>query len=184
MGCDVKGPRRTMGWGTHKNLKDRRLYLSLYSDLWDERMADFLSNCRRVHSLGLLRNNKLLARLSSFPPFSLMDSLSTLNTSFNLSSLNSFLLDLCWRPKFHKKAHSMKSKEGPIHAARRINIKALCMFRFLAKRPLKNLEKSSVRTRPGYLEAARCSRFSGRVAQLRWDWDSSKGVPWNTRNEE
>ena len=29
------------------------------------------------------------------------------------------------------------TKEGPIHAARRINIKALCMFKFPAKRPLK-----------------------------------------------
>ena len=69
----------------------------------------------------------------------------------------------------------MKSKEGPIHAARRINIKALCMFRFLAKRPLKNLEKSSERTRPGYPEAARCSRFSGRVAQLKWVETAQKG---------
>ena len=63
----------------------------------------------------------------------------------------------------------MKSKEGPIHAARRINIKALCMFRFLAKRPLKNLAKSSERTGPGYPEAARGSRFSERAAQLKWD---------------
>ena len=29
------------------------------------------------------------------------------------------------------------TKEGPIHAARRINIKALCMFKFPVKRPLK-----------------------------------------------
>ena len=36
----------------------------------------------------------------------------------------------------------MKSKEGLIQAARRINIKALCMFRFPAKRPLKNPAKS------------------------------------------
>ena len=35
----------------------------------------------------------------------------------------------------------------------RINIKALCMFRFLAKMP----------------EAARGSRSSGRAAQLKWD---------------
>ena len=40
----------------------------------------------------------------------------------------------------------MKSKADPIQAARRINIKALCMFRFPAKRPLKNPAKSSERT--------------------------------------
>ena len=62
---------------------------------------------------------------------------------------------------FTRKAHSMKSKERPwvltkegsIHEARRINIKALCMFRFPAKRPLKNLAKSSERTGLGYQEA-------------------------------
>ena len=62
---------------------------------------------------------------------------------------------------FTRKAHSMKSnerpwvltKEGSIHEARRINIKALCMFRFPAKRPIKNPAKSSERTGPGYPEA-------------------------------
>ena len=63
----------------------------------------------------------------------------------------------------------MKSKEGPIQAARRINIKALFMFRFPAKRPLKNPAKSSERTGSGYLEAARGPGSSGRVAQLKWD---------------
>ena len=63
----------------------------------------------------------------------------------------------------------MKSKEGPIRVARRINIKALCMFRFLAKRPLKSPAKSSERTEPGYPEAARGSGSSGRAAQLMWD---------------
>ena len=47
----------------------------------------------------------------------------------------------------------MKSKEGPIQAVRRINIKALFMFRFPAKRPLKNLAKSSKRIGPRYPEA-------------------------------
>ena len=63
----------------------------------------------------------------------------------------------------------MKSKEGPIQAARRINIKALFMFRFPAKRPLKNPAKSSERTRPGYPKAARGSGSSGNAAQLMCD---------------
>ena len=62
---------------------------------------------------------------------------------------------------FTRKAHFMKSKERPwvltkegsIHEARRINIKVLCMLRFPAKRPLKNLAKSSERTGPGYPKA-------------------------------
>ena len=44
----------------------------------------------------------------------------------------------------------MKSKEGPIQAARRINIKALFMFKFPAKRPLKSPAKSSERIESGY----------------------------------
>ena len=48
----------------------------------------------------------------------------------------------------------MKSKEGPIQAARRINIKAQFMFRFSAKRSSKSPAKSSERTGPGYPEAA------------------------------
>ena len=56
-------------------------------------MANLLSNCKRVRFLGLLRNNKLLAKLSSFPILGLMASLSTLNTSFNLSLLDNLLLD-------------------------------------------------------------------------------------------
>ena len=63
----------------------------------------------------------------------------------------------------------MKSKEGPIQATRRINIKALFMFRFPAKMPLKNPAKSSERTRPGYLEAARGPRSSSNAAQLMWN---------------
>ena len=79
----------------------------------------------------------------------------------------------------------MKSKEGPIQAARRINIKALCMFRFSAKKKtIKNPAKSSERTGPGYPQATKGSGSSGRAAQLEWDWDSSKKVPRNTRNEE
>ena len=49
----------------------------------------------------------------------------------------------------------MKSKEGPIQAARRINIKTLFMFKFSAKRSLKSPAKFSERTGPGYPEAAR-----------------------------
>ena len=63
----------------------------------------------------------------------------------------------------------MKSKEGPIQEARRINIKALFMFRFPAKMPLKNPAKSSERTGPGYAEAARGPGSSGNTAQLMWD---------------
>ena len=74
-------------------MKNRRFYLSLHLDLWDERMADLLSNRKRVYSLGLLKNNKLLMRLSSFPLLGLMASFSTLNTTFNLGLLNSLLLD-------------------------------------------------------------------------------------------
>jgi len=43
------------------------------------------------------------------------------------------------------------------------------MFRFPAKRPLKNPAKSSKRIGSGYLEAARGSGSSGRAAQLTWD---------------
>ena len=63
----------------------------------------------------------------------------------------------------------MKSKEGPIQAARRINIKALFMFRFPTKKPLKNPAKSSERIGPRNSEAARGSGSSGRAAQLTWD---------------
>ena len=78
----------------------------------------------------------------------------------------------------------MKSKEGPIQAARRINIKALFMFKFLAKMSLKSPAKFNERTGPGYpeaargpgyleaargpryLEAARCPGSSGNAGQL------------------
>ena len=63
----------------------------------------------------------------------------------------------------------MKSKEGPIQAARRINIKAQFMFRFSAKRSSKSQAKSSERTGSGYPEAARGPRSSGNAAQLLWD---------------
>ena len=63
----------------------------------------------------------------------------------------------------------MKSRKDPIQVARRINIKALFMFRFPAKRPLKNPAKSSERTGPGYPEAARGPGSLGNVAQLMWD---------------
>ena len=55
------------------------------------------------------------------------------------------------------------TKEGTIHAVRRINIKALCMFRFPAKKTIKNLAKSSERIGPGYPEVARGSGSSGRA---------------------
>ena len=60
----------------------------------------------------------------------------------------------------------MKSKEGPIQIARRINIKALFMFRFPTKRSLKSPAKFSERIGPGYLEAARRPGSSGNVGQL------------------
>ena len=63
----------------------------------------------------------------------------------------------------------MKSKEGPIQAVRRINIKALFMFRFPAKRSLKSPAKSNERTRLGYPEAVRGPGSSGNAAQLMWD---------------
>ena len=56
----------------------------------------------------------------------------------------------------------MKSKEGPICAARKINIKALCMFRFPAKKAIK---KCSERIGPRYPEAARGSGSLGRAVQ-------------------
>ena len=83
-------------------MKDGRLYLSFHSDLWDERMADLLSNCGKVHSLGLFRNNKLLAKLSNFPLLSLMASLSTLNFALNLSLLNGLLLDFLFLAFAHR----------------------------------------------------------------------------------
>ena len=55
---------------------------------------------------------------------------------------------------------------------------------FQQKRLFKNPTKSSERTGPGYPEAARGLGSSGRAAQLMWDWDSSRGVTRNTRNEE
>ena len=63
----------------------------------------------------------------------------------------------------------MKSKEGPIQAVRRINIKAQFIFRFPAKRSSKSPAKSSERTGPGYPEAARGPGSSGNAAQLMWD---------------
>ena len=93
-------------------------------------------------------------------------------------------LNVCWRPKFHKNAHFMKSKEGPIQAVRRINIKAQFMFRFPVKRSSKSPTKPSERTGSGYPEAARGSGSSGNAAQLMWDWDSSREVPWNTRTTQ
>ena len=45
----------------------------------------------------------------------------------------------------------------------RINIKALCMFRFPAKKAIKNLVKSNEGIRSGYLEATRGSGSSGRA---------------------
>ena len=58
------------------------------------------------------------------------------------------------------------------------------MFRFPTKMPLKNPAKSSERTGPRYPDNARGSGSSGHAAQLTWDWDSLKGITWNTRNEE
>ena len=70
------------------------------------------------------------------------------------------------KAKISQKANSMKNKEGPIQAARRINIKAQFMFRFTVKRLLKNPAKFSERTGPGYLEAVRRPGSSGNAGQL------------------
>ena len=51
----------------------------------------------------------------------------------------------------------------------RIIIKALCMFRFPAKKAIKNLAKSSERIGLGYPEAARGLGSLGRAVQLKWD---------------
>jgi len=63
----------------------------------------------------------------------------------------------------------MKSTKDPIQVVRRINIKALFMFRFPTKRSLKSPTKSSERTGLGYLEAVRGPGSSGNAAQLLWD---------------
>ena len=65
-------------------------------------MTDLLSNCRRVCSFGVLKNNKLLARLSSFPFLGFMASLNTLGTTLNLRLLDSLLLDLCFLAFAHR----------------------------------------------------------------------------------
>ena len=51
----------------------------------------------------------------------------------------------------------------------RINIKALCMFRFPTKKAIKNLAKSSERTGSGYPEVARGSGSLGCATSLKWD---------------
>ena len=56
-------------------------------------MAGLLPNGRRVCSFRVLRNNKLLASLSSFPLLGLMANLNTLGTALNLRLLDSLLLD-------------------------------------------------------------------------------------------
>ena len=65
----------------------------------------------------------------------------------------------------------MKSKEGPIRAARRINIEALCIFRFPAKKcqikiqqnPMKELGRDT--QRPGILRM--CSIANVGLRQLK-----------------
>ena len=94
--------------------------------------------------------------------------------------VNCDLLYVCCGPKFHKKAHSIKKyKEDPICAAKRIDIKALYMFRFPAKNVIKKSSKIQWKNRA---KIPRGLGSSGRAAQ--WDWDNSKGVLRNTRNEE
>ena len=65
-------------------------------------MANLLSNCRRVCSLGVLRNNKLPVRLSSFPLLGFMASLNTFGTTLNLRLLDSLLLDLYYLAFAHR----------------------------------------------------------------------------------
>ena len=69
---------------------------------------------------------------------------------------------MCWGPKFHNKAHSIKkNKEGPIRVARRIDIEALYMFKFLAK---KTIKKSSKIQWKNWAGIPRGSGSSGRAA--------------------
>ena len=60
----------------------------------------------------------------------------------------------------------MKSKEGPIQAVRRINIKAQFIFRFPAKKSSKSPAKFSERTGSGYPKAARGPGSSSNAGQL------------------
>ena len=48
----------------------------------------------------------------------------------------------------------------------------------------KTFKKSSKIQWKNWAGIPKGSGSSGRVAQLKWDWDNSKGVPRNTRNEE
>ena len=65
------------------------------------------------------------------------------------------------------------------YAARTININALCMFRFPTKRPLK-IQQNPVKEL-GW-DTQRLEILE--MCSTTWDWDSSRGVPRNTRNEE
>ena len=98
VGNNCRAPWRTLGRrgnshrrdplkGTHRNLKNRSFYLSLHSDLWDGRMADFLLSSRRVHVPKVLRVSELLASWSSL---SLFGTLASFNTH-KPSSASNFL---------------------------------------------------------------------------------------------
>ena len=64
-----------------------------------------------------------------------------------------------------QKTYSKDLGQARGYAARRINIKALCMFRFQAKKAIKNPTQSSERTGLGYPGAAKGSGSSGRPTQ-------------------
>ena len=76
------------------------------------------------------------------------------------------------------------NKRRPNSCSKKNRHRGLMHVQISSKKAIKNLAKSSERTGQGSLEVTRGSGSSGRAAQLKWDWDSSKGVPRNTRNEE
>ena len=86
--------------------------------------------------------------------------------------------------KFTRKLIPWKVKKTQFKQQEESTLRSYLCSDFQQKRPFKNPAKSNERTEPGYPEAARGPGSLGNVAQLMWDWDSSREVPWNTRNEE
>ena len=85
---------------------------------------------------------------------------------------------------FTRKPIPWKVKKAQFKQQEESTLRSYLCSDFQQKMPLKNPAKSSERIGPGYLETARGPGSSGRVTQLMWDWDSSREVPRNTRNEE
>ena len=76
-----RGSQRTMDRRTHRNLGERRLYLSLHSGPYSQRLLDFL----------FLRKHQLFLGFLSLPLFRFRA--NTLCTSFNFSFFQLFLLN-------------------------------------------------------------------------------------------